>query len=326
MPGAIWAIAEMADGEPTRLSHELATLAAGLSAASGRPAATVLVGEGAAAAAEALVAHGPDVLAVEADPRDRPLAAVIAERVATLVRAREPSFLLVGASNDGRDVAGMLQATLEWATLVNCAGVRWNGDGPQVEMSIFGGRLGTLSHFTPDHGIVVVRPSAVSAEPGPQPGQVETVEVAAPAVSLQAGRVVERVAEASAAVAIEEAPVIVAGGRGVAGPEGFGVVEDLATALGAAVGATRAVVDAGWIGYAHQIGQTGKSVKPRLYVAAGISGAIQHKVGMQTSGTIVAVNRDADAPIAEFADLMVVGDLFEILPRLTAAIRARRGQ
>jgi electron transfer flavoprotein alpha subunit len=325
MPGAIWAIAEMADGEATRLSHELATLAANLSAASGRPAATVLVGAGTAAGAEALAAHGPDVLAVEADPGDRPLAAVIAERVATLVREREPSFLLIGASNDGRDVAGMLQATLEWAALVNCAGVRWNGAGPQVEMSVFGGRLDTLSHLTPDHGIVVVRPSAVSAETGPQPGRVETVGVA-PTLSLPAGRVVERVAEASAAVAIEEATVIVAGGRGVGGPDGFGVVEELATALGAAVGATRAVVDAGWIGYAHQIGQTGKSVKPRLYVAAGISGAIQHKVGMQTSGTIVAVNRDADAPIAEFADLMVVGDLFEILPRLTAAIRARRGQ
>ena len=325
MPGAIWAIAEMADGEPTRLSHELATLAATLSAASGRPAASVLVGMRAAAGAEALAAHGPDVLAVEADPGDRPLAAVIAERVATLVRERDPSFLLVGASNDGRDVAGMLQATFEWATLVNCAGVRWNGDGPQVEMNIFGGRLATLSHLTTDHGIVVVRPSAVSAEAAAQPGRVEAVDVA-PAVSLQSGRVVERVTEASAAVAIEEAPVIVAGGRGVASPEGFGVVQDLATALGAAVGATRAVVDAGWIGYAHQIGQTGKSVKPRLYVAAGISGAIQHKVGMQTSGTIVAVNRDADAPIAEVADLMVVGDLFEILPRLAVAIRARRGQ
>ena len=325
MPGAIWAIAEMADGEPTRLSHELATLAAGLSATSGHPAATVLVGKGAAAGAEALAVHGPDVIAVEADPEDRPLPAVIAERVATLVREREPSFLLVGASNDGRDVAGMLQAVLEWATLVNCAGVRWNADGPQVEMSIFGGRLATLSHLTPDHGIVVVRPSAVSAEPGPQPGRIETLDVA-PALSLRAGRIVERVAEASAAVAIEEAPVIVAGGRGVGGPEGFGAVQDLATALGAAVGATRAVVDAGWIGYAHQIGQTGKTVKPRLYVAAGISGAIQHKVGMQTSGTIVAVNRDADAPIAEFADLMVVGDLFEILPRLTAAIRARHAR
>ena len=115
------------------------------------------------------------------------------------------------------------------------------------------------------------------------------------------------------------------GGRGVGGPEGFAVIQDLADASGGAVGATRAVVDAGWIGYSQQIGQTGKMVKPELYVACGISGAIQHKVGVQTAGTIVAINKDPDAPIAEFADLVVVGDLFEVVPRLTEAIRARKG-
>jgi electron transfer flavoprotein alpha subunit len=325
MTGAIWAIGELVQGEPTRLSHELATLAAGLAADAGRPATSVLVGAGAGAAAPGLAAHGPDVIAVDTAPAARPAAAVIAERVAALVREREPAYLLVGASNDGRDVAGLLQAMLDWGALVSATGVRWTDNGPQAEMSVFGGRLTTLSHFIGDRGIVVVRPSAVTAQAGLRPGRVERVEVPI-ASGLPDVRVVDRIAEATAAVAIEEAPIIVAGGRGVGGPEGFTVVEELATALGAAVGATRAVVDAGWIGYAHQIGQTGKSVKPQLYVAAGISGAIQHKVGMQTSGTIVAVNRDPDAPIAEFADLMVVGDLFEILPRLSAALRARHGQ
>ena len=116
-----------------------------------------------------------------------------------------------------------------------------------------------------------------------------------------------------------------AGGRGVAGEDGFKIVQELADALGGAVGATRAAVDAGWINYAHQIGQTGKIVKPQLYLALGISGAIQHKVGMQTAETIVAVNRDPDAPIAEFADLLVVGDLFEVAPAISAALRARTG-
>ncbi len=324
MAGEIWAIGEIADGQPTRLTRELATLAAGLAAASGRTARSVLVGAGASAAAESLAAHGPDVLAVDVDAGDRPVAAAIAEQIAALARDRQPSFLLVGASNDGRDVAGMLQAMLDWGALVNAAGVRWQGDGPQAEMSVFGGRLVTQSHLAGDHGIVIVRPSAVAAEEAAQPGAIERVGAAA-VEPLPAVRVVDRISEASAVVSIEEAPIIVAGGRGVGGPDGFAVVEELAEALGGVVGATRAVVDAGWIGYAHQIGQTGKTVKPSLYVAAGISGAIQHKVGMQTSGTIVAINRDPDAPIGEFADLMVVGDLFEILPRVSAAVRARRG-
>ena len=324
MAGAIWAIGEVAGGAPTRLARELATLARALGDAAGRPAASVLVGPEALAAATALAEHGPDVIAVQVDDRERPIATVIAERVATLVREREPAFLLLGASNDGRDVAGILQALLDWGVLANSSGVSWVGTGPQAEMSVFGGRLVTRSQFSADHGLVIVRPSAVAAEVAPAPGRVEQVEVA-PAADLPPVRIVDRITEASEAVSIEEATTIVAGGRGVGGPEGFGIVQDLADALGGAVGATRAVVDAGWIGYAHQIGQTGKSVKPQLYLAAGISGAIQHKVGMQTSGTIVAVNRDPDAPIAEFADLMVVGDLFEILPRLSAAVRARRG-
>jgi electron transfer flavoprotein alpha subunit len=323
MAGAIWAIGEVAGGAPTRLTRELATLARALGDAAGRPAASVLVGPEALAAAPALAEHGPDVIAVPVDARERPIAAVIAAHVATLVRERAPAYLLLGFTDDGRDVAGILQALLDWGVLANSSGVEWAG-GPLAEMSVFGGRLLTRSQFSEDHGLVIVRPSAVAAQAAPAPGRVEQVEVA-PAADLPAVRIVERITEASEVVSIEEATTIVAGGRGVGGPEGFGIVEELADVLGGAVGATRAVVDAGWIGYAHQIGQTGKSVKPQLYLAAGISGAIQHKVGMQTSGTIVAINRDPDAPIAEFADLMVVGDLFEILPRLSAALRARRG-
>jgi electron transfer flavoprotein alpha subunit len=207
--------------------------------------------------------------------------------------------------------------------LVNATAVTWD-DGPVVEMSVFGGKLNTTSRFNGDTGIVTVRPNVVTAEPASAAGTVEPGEPIGE-LTLPQVAVLDRVAAATATAPIEEARVIVSGGRGVGGPDGFRIVEELAAELGGAVGATRAAVDSGWIPYAQQIGQTGKIVKPQLYLALGISGAIQHKVGMRTSNTIVAVNRDVDAPIAEFADLFVVGDLFEVGAALLERLRARTG-
>ena len=187
--------------------------------------------------------------------------------------------------------------------LANAIGVRWDGWRAVVEMSVFGGKLITESAFTGEGGVITVRPNVVTAEPAATPGSVED----APRPTARR-RPASRSSSASTRPRprppIEEARIIVAGGRGVGGPEGFKLIEDLAEALGGAVGATRAAVDSGWIPYGQQIGQTGKIVKPQLYLALGISGAIQHKVGMQTSETIVAINRDPDAPIADFADLV----------------------
>ena len=248
---------------------------------------------------------------------------VVAPRLAKLIEQHAPDYLLLPASNDGKDICGLLLGLTDLAVLVNGAGLDWADGGPQVEMSTYGGKLVTHSGFTAQRGMILVRPATVAAEAAASPGKVETLTVDGveelPAVSVK-----ERVEEAGAAAPIEEARIIVGGGRGVGNADGFGLVQELADALGGVVGASRATVDAGWIGYGQQIGQTGKIVKPALYIACGISGAIQHKVGVQTAGTIVAINKDAEAPIAEWADLVVVGDLFEILPKLTEAIRAKK--
>ena len=322
----LWVVGEVsADGSLAKISTEVATLARTLAEAGGQDVAGVVVAADPAAAATELATYLPRVVAVT-DPAaaDRPWSMVAAERTAGFNEPDTKQFMFVGAGPDGRDVAGALSALTGWGVLANATAASWNDDKPVVEASVFGGKLTTTSTFTGSAGIVTVRPNVVTAEPAATAGKVEDVaasgDLAQPAVAI-----VERIEEAGAAAPIEEARIIVAGGRGVGGPDGFKVVEEIAEALGGAVGATRAAVDAGWIPYAQQIGQTGKIVKPQLYLALGISGAIQHKVGMQTAETIVAVNRDPDAPIAEFADLVVIGDLFEVAPALLAELRARSG-
>ena len=324
--GGIWVHGELAgDGSLARISTEVATLARALGDASGEPVTGVVVGAAPEAAATELARYLPRVLAVtEPATADHAAASVVARRLAGLVDEQQPQVVLAGARPEGRDVAGVLSALTGLGVLANATAVSWTGDGPEAEHSVFGGKLITRSALTTGRGIVTVRPNVVTAEPAASPGTVEAVSAAGGADGPTAA-VVERIVAEAAAAPIEEARVIVAGGRGVGGPEGFELMGELAAALGGTVGATRAAVDSGWIPYGQQIGQTGKIVKPQLYLAMGISGAIQHKVGMQTSGTIVAVNRDPDAPIADFADLFVVGDLFEVGQALLDRLEARSG-
>jgi electron transfer flavoprotein alpha subunit len=323
MAARILAVAEVADGALTKLSTEVATVARQLAESAGGEALGLVVDASPEAAARELATYLPKVLAVT-NPAvaDEVVAPHIAAEVARLVD-EGVTHVVLGVTPDGRDVAGLVVGLTGLGLLANADTVAWQDGGPVSRASVLAGKAITSSAFTGERGIVTLRPGGVTAQPAASAGSVDEREPAAPAVP--AARVLDRVAEAGAQVSLEDAKVVVVGGRGVGSPEGFQIVEELAEALGGVVGATRASVDAGWIPYARQIGQTGRVVKPELYLGLGVSGAMQHRVGMQASKAIVIVNRDPDAPMAEVADLFVVGDLFEVAPALTAEIRARKG-
>jgi electron transfer flavoprotein alpha subunit len=323
MAPVLLAVAEAADGGLTRLSAEVATLARDLAEAAGGTAVGLVVDAAPGNAASELASFLPRVVSITSP-------AVLGQAwaphaVAEIRRLVDEgvTHVLVGATADGRDTGGALVGQLGWGLLANATGASWDGSSLTVVATVLGGRAVTRSVLTGATGIMTVAPGAVTAQPAASPGTLEARDPAA-APAMPAPSVLERVAEAGAEASLEEARVVVVGGRGVGGPEGFAVVEALAAALGGVVGATRASVDAGWIAYARQIGQTGKVVKPALYLGLGVSGAMQHRVGMQGSETIVVINRDPDAPIGEVADLFVVGDLFAVGPALVAELRSRR--
>jgi electron transfer flavoprotein alpha subunit len=324
MPPTILALAEVADGNLTRLSAEVATLARSLAEESGGSAVGLVVDADPAAAAAELAAYLPRVVAVTEPAL---AAAVPAPHVLAEVRRlvdEGVTHVIAGATADGRDVVGGLLAFTGWGYLANADAATWSGDAPLMTSAVLGGKTVVRSTLTTGNGAITVRPTSVAAVEAAAAGVVEArTPVGTPAVPGVA--IVDRVAEAGAQVSLEEARIVVVGGRGVGSAEGFAVVEDVAAALGGVVGASRAAVDAGWIPYARQVGQTGRIVKPALYLGLGVSGAMQHRVGMQGSEAIVCVNRDPDAPMAEIADLFVIGDLFEVAPALAAEIRGRSG-
>ena len=287
--------------------------------------AGVIVGSGLDGLAEQAGAHGAATVYVADDAKlDAPLPQPRVDAIAQLVGQHGFETVLFAQSILAADVAAGLAARLE-------AGLNWqltditSGDGGLVgKQSALGDSVVVEVGWTSTPRIGLFRAGAFDPSEQPAAGAVQSFEVELQEHSLAAEMVEQAHAEESGP-SIEDANVIVAGGRGLGEPEKFTLVEELAKALGGAVGATRAVVDAGWYPYAAQVGQTGKSVSPALYVACGISGAIQHKVGMQSSKTIVAINKDANAPIFEFADFGVVGDLHQIVPKLTELVRAHKG-
>jgi electron transfer flavoprotein alpha subunit len=281
------------------------------------------------ALAPTLIAHGADEVLVAddatlADFRVEPYAALLVK----LARERAPAVILAGATTAGRDLLGAVAADLGTGCIADVIGVKWTDGVVRAVKPVYAGKLLSDVAFAAGKQpqLVTLRPRAFP-KPDPDASRTGTVTNVAPALAEDAigVKVVDYLIE-QGQVSLTDAKIIVSGGRGVGGAEGFAPVRDLAVVLGGAMGASRAAVDAGWIPYAHQVGQTGKTVSPDLYIAAGISGSIQHQAGMRSSKVIVAVNKDPDAPIFKLARYGVVGDLFKVLPAVTAEFKKRLGK
>jgi electron transfer flavoprotein alpha subunit len=305
------------DGETVKkVTCELLTLARRF----GEPS-VVWAGPGAEGGRERLAEFGAaKVYVAGGDELNEYVVAPKAELLAGLVADKSPLAVLVASTAEGREIAGRLAVKTGSGLITEAVDL---GDDLVAEQSIFGGAIVVQSKVRTGTPIVAVRPNAVAQEPAPGAADIENVSFAASDVAKSA-HVIERVVqERGERPELTEASIVVSGGRGVGSGENFALIEKLADSLGAAVGASRAATDAGWYPHQFQVGQTGKTVSPQLYLAVGISGAIQHRAGMQTSKTIMVINKDAEAPIFELADFGVVGDLFQVVPQLTDQIQKR---
>jgi electron transfer flavoprotein alpha subunit len=307
-------------GKVAKVTLEALTIARGL----GEPSAVVVDAPGTAAAlADKLGEYGATKIYVAES--DELAGYLVTPKVAVLeklVRETSPAAVLIPSTQEGKEVAGRLAVRLDNGVLIDVVALEADGTATQV---IFAGSTIVKSKVSRGIPMATVRPSSVTPTPAPTTPAITPVEVELGAADKLAA-VTDRVAEAKGArPELTEASIVVSGGRGVGSADNFKLVEELADLLGAAVGASRAATDSGFYPHQFQIGQTGKTVSPQLYIALGISGAIQHRAGMQTSKTIVAVNKDNEAPIFELADFGIVGDLFKVVPQAADEIRKRKG-
>jgi len=311
-------LAEHSGETVKKVTCELLTLARRF----GEPA-VVWAGPGAEAGRERLAEFGAaKVYVAAAEDFDDYVVAPKAELLASLVAAGSPAAVLVASTAEGREVAARLAVKTGSGMITDAVGI---GDDLIAEQSIFGGAIVVKSRVRSGTPIIAVRPNAITPEPAQ--GAAELVPADADiSDAAKSARITERVvAEGGERPELTEASIVVSGGRGMGNAENFALIEKLADSLGAAVGASRAATDAGWYPHQFQVGQTGKTVSPQLYLAVGISGAIQHRAGMQTSKTIMVINKDPEAPIFELADFGVVGDLFAVVPQLIDGIKERSG-
>ncbi|MFF9535829.1 electron transfer flavoprotein subunit alpha/FixB family protein [Streptomyces sp. NPDC014724] len=309
------------DGAVRKPTLELLTLARRV----GEPVAVAL-GRGAADTAGVLAEHGAvRVLTADAPEFAEYLVVPKVDALQAAHAALSPVAVLVPSSAEGKEIAARLAVRIGSGVITDAVDLEAGGQGPVATQSAFAASFTTRSRVSRGTPVITVKPNSAPVEAAAAAGAVETLAVSFSAQATGT-RVLSRTPrESTGRPELTEAAIVVSGGRGVNGAENFAVIEALADSLGAAVGASRAAVDAGWYPHSSQVGQTGKSVSPQLYIASGISGAIQHRAGMQTSKTIVAINKDAEAPIFDLVDYGVVGDLFQVVPQLTDEVKSRKG-
>jgi electron transfer flavoprotein alpha subunit len=309
------------DGAVRKPTLELLTLARRI----GDPVA-VHLGPGADTAAPVLAEHGAvKVLTADAPEFADYLVVPKVDALQAAAAAVSPAAVLVASSAEGKEVAARLALRLGSGIITDAVDVTAGDEGPVATQSVFAAAFTTRSRVSRGIPVITVKPNSAPVEAAPAAGTVEPLEVSFGELATGTKVVSRTPRQSTGRPELTEAAIVVSGGRGVNGAENFSIIEELADSLGAAVGASRAAVDAGWYPHSNQVGQTGKSVSPQLYIANGISGAIQHRAGMQTSKTIVAVNKDAEAPIFDLVDYGVVGDLFNVVPQLTEEVKARKG-
>ncbi len=320
MAQGVWIVAEQRDGEIRKISYELASEGRCLADALGQELTVVLLGSNIKEKAAAFGPYGANKVLVADDPRLDPYTTdAYVSVISQLVKAGDPAMVLLGASVQGKDLAGRLAARLDVAMAQDCTAFAIDGGNLVATRPIYAGKAYAKVTFEKSWPqMATARPKVMSiSEPDPS----RSAEIVDAAFTLEdAGlrtQVAEVIKDTTGKVDLTEADKIVSGGRGMKGPENYVILEALAEVIGASVGASRSAVDAGWRPHSDEVGQTGKVVSPNLYVACGISGAIQHLAGMSTSKVIVAINKDPDAPIFQKADYGVVGDLFDVVPALT---------
>lgn len=326
----IWVFVETEEGKPKNVGFELLNPARALADKSGQKLVAVVIGHQVEEVARTALGYGADqVILVEGEEYEHYTTDAFATALTGLIEKYKPSTVLIGATNNGRDLGPRVSSRLGTGLTADCTMLDIDSETGEMAWTrpAFGGNL-MATILCPDH-----RPQMGTVRPGvfkrsefkaDAAGEILREELHVPAEAIRT-RLVERIKEVAEAVDLEGAEIIVSAGRGIGGAQHMDIIQDLADALGATVAVSRAVVDAGWVPHAHQVGQTGKTVAPRLYIACGISGAIQHVAGMSGSDYIVAINKDPEAPIFDIANYGIVGDLFQVVPALTAAIRARKG-